>query len=125
MKILASTLYHKSHYPESHYQHSISNGTGLQKFYFSFTNIFFEKIEHHLYRMHFNTLLFCLVFRHNYSFLYNFLSIYSKIRKCPLVFKTNGCLSFRKNPSISVLEKIVTLNIVGNFSVKRSCWSPC
>ena len=42
MKILASTLRHKSPYPESHYQNSISNGIGLQKFPFSFA-IFFGK----------------------------------------------------------------------------------
>ena len=43
MKILASSLYHKSHYPESHYQHSITNGTDLQKFHFSLTLSSFEK----------------------------------------------------------------------------------
>ena len=43
MKILASASYQKSHYPESHCQHSISNGIGLQKFHFSFTNIFLKK----------------------------------------------------------------------------------
>ena len=31
LKILASTLYHKSCYPENHYQHSISNSTGIER----------------------------------------------------------------------------------------------
>ena len=46
MKILASALYHKSHYPESHYQHSISNGIGITKISFFSCKFFLEKIEH-------------------------------------------------------------------------------
>ena len=42
-EILASMLYHKSHYPESHYQCSISNGMSLQKFDFSPTECFWKK----------------------------------------------------------------------------------
>ena len=43
MKILALALYHKSNYPESHYQHSISNDIDLQKCHFSLTTFFLEK----------------------------------------------------------------------------------
>ena len=40
LKILAATLYHKGHYPESYYQQSISNGI--------ISNSILEKSENHL-----------------------------------------------------------------------------
>ena len=56
-------LYHKSHYPESHYQHSISNGIGIAKILFFSYKFFLEKNETSLS----NTpqySFFCLVIRH-------------------------------------------------------------
>ena len=53
-------LYHKSHYPESHYQHSISNGIGkniIANVLFFSHKFFLEKIEH-LYLIHLNIRFF-------------------------------------------------------------------
>ena len=57
MKILASKLCHKSHYPERHYQHSTSNLIGIAKIYFFSYKFFLEKIER-LYPMHLNIFYF-------------------------------------------------------------------
>ena len=56
-------LYHKSHYPESHYQHSISSGIGIAKILFFSYKFFLEKNKTSLS----NTpqySFFCLVIRH-------------------------------------------------------------
>ena len=45
LEIPASTLYHKSHYPESHYLHIISNDIGTAKISFFSYNFFFGKYK--------------------------------------------------------------------------------
>ena len=70
MKILASSLHHKHHYPESQYQHSISNGIGLQKFHF-FLTIFYPSIPRHPFVFKTNR---CLNFRKHQS-----ISVWKKI----------------------------------------------
>ena len=43
MKISASMLYHRSHYPDCQYQHSISNGIGSAKISFFSYKFFSQK----------------------------------------------------------------------------------
>ena len=74
MEILASTLYHKSHYPESHYQHSISNGISSAKILFSSYKFFFGKNRSSIS----NTTqysFFCLVIQYQYLFDSYFFSL--------------------------------------------------
>ena len=83
MKILAWMLYHKSHYPESHYQHIISNGIGISKISFFWYNFLLEKIYIQC------TSIFFLLFScsASVSLWYNFSTIsYPSIQRCPLVF---------------------------------------
>ena len=114
MKILASTLYHKSHNPGSHYQHIISNGIGLQKILKLLQN--FSGKNRRSVSVAPQYSFFCLVIRHQYHFdtIAHFSAIsYPSIQRHPFVFKT-----------ISIFEKIATWNIFGNFPVKHPCWSP-
>ena len=77
MKISESTLYHKSHFPESYYQHKIRK-LGIAKISFFSYKMFFEKIEH-LYLSNapqYHSASISLWY--NYSFLYNILPIHSK-----------------------------------------------
>ena len=122
MKTLASTLSHKSHYPESHYQYSISNGIGITKISFFSYKFFWEKIEH-LFPIHLNIPFFCLVIQHQYHFdtITNFSTIFYPLnQRQPLVFQTNGCLNFQKHPPISILEKIVTSHLPSKTSMLES-----
>ena len=125
IKISVSTLYHKSHYPESHYQYSISNGIDIAKSSFFSYKHFFENIEHYIRCISIFFLL--LSYSASISLWYNshFSTIsYPSIQRHPLVLVKNECLNFRKDPSISISEKIATRNIFGYFPVKHPCWSP-
>ena len=101
MKILASMLYHKSHYSESHYQHSSSNAIGLQKISFSLTMFFFLIKASISDAPQYS--FFCLVVWLQYHFdtITCFSTVsYLSIQRHPLVFQTNGCLNFQKHWSI-------------------------
>ena len=87
MKILASTFYPRSHYPESFYKHSISNGIKIAKISF-----FSYKWCTSIFSLLFSYLASAFLW-YNYSFFYNFLPIHSKVS---IVFQTNECLNFRK-----------------------------
>ena len=105
MKILASALYHKSHYPECHYQHSMMLWHRLTKILFFSYKYFLKKIEH-LYRMHPNILSFVIQHQYHFDAITHFSTIfYPFIQRRSLVFKTNGCLNSWKHPSINVSEK--------------------
>ena len=127
LKILAS-IYRKSHYPESHYQHSISNGQALQKFHFSVTNFFWKNRTSILDAPQYFS--FVQLFSINIIVIQLLISLQfptHPYKGCPMVFQTNRCLNFLKHPSISVSEKIATQNIFGNFLstlrsfLKKSC----
>lgn len=51
------TLHHKSHYPESHYHHSISNGIRIAESLFISYKFFLKKVEH-FYPIHLKILPF-------------------------------------------------------------------
>ena len=114
MKILASRLYHKCHYCESHYQLSINNGIGIAKIPFFSCKPVSNAPQYSF---------FCLAIWQQYPFdTINHFSIISKpsFQRHPLVFKINEYLNFRKHSSsIGVLDKIATQNIFGNFPVKH------
>ena len=113
LEIPASTLYHKSHYPESHYLHIISNDIGTAKISFFSYNFFFGKYKTSIPKTN-QYYLFCLVMWHQYHFdtITHFYTIfYSFIQRHQLVFYTKGCLNCWNYPSISVWEKIATRKI--------------
>ena len=133
VKISAPTLCHKSHYSESHYQHSIMNGIGLAEILFFFTSVLWrKKIEHlsHAPQYSFFCYVVSIFLWYNYSFLYNFLPIHSRVSISVLdkwVFESLQALvllHFRKNnyleyfcqlPSkISMLDFF--LSLLGSFS---------
>ena len=89
MKILTSMLYHKSHYPESHYQLRISNGIGTAKILFFSYKFFLEKKQGIYIRYNSIFFFFCLVIQHQYHFdaiIYFSAMSYSFIQRRPLVF---------------------------------------
>ena len=121
MKILASALYHKGHYPQSHYQHSMVMAYTCKNFIFLLQHFFFVKNKTPILDAP-QYYFLCLVIWHQYPFFtitHFSTTSYPSIQRRPLVFKTNGCLNFQKHLSISILEKIATRNIFGNFLVKH------
>ena len=90
MKILASVLYHKSHYSESYHQHSISNGISIAKMSFFSCKMFFffgknRKPISNAPQYYF----FCLVIWYQYHFdtITHFSTIsYPSIQRHPFLF---------------------------------------
>ena len=129
MKILTSMLYHKSHYPESHYQLRISNGIGTAKILFFSYKFFLEKKTGHLYPIQLN--IFFLLFSYsasislwcNYLFLCNVLLIYSEASFGVL---EKRMFEFSKATVHYRFEKIRKPigKSFGNFSVKHPYWRP-
>ena len=128
------SLYHKSHYPESHYQHSKRNGTGTAKILFYFIFFFWKnrtslsntpRYSFYLFDIHITMiqLLISLKFP-----THPFRDIYRCSRQkdvwifgstCPLAFwKKSHSENFKKLPcKTSMLESF--LSILGSFT--NSC----